>query len=224
MTKPTLPELYASHRGKVSDKWSSYLPNYDRLFRDLRDRPISLLEIGTQNGGALEIWAQYFPNAERIEGIDVNPKCGDLKFTDQRIQVHVADASKTNPFDMIGHYPYEFDLLYELDIIIDDGSHHPQEQLDAFRAWFPVLKDGGIYVIEDMHCDNCVYALNQLEIYAHDLVLDRPAEYPIQRVEYLNSMLVFIKGDGSLGPRVVAGQIEAVAGGHLGMNGTFRHG
>jgi len=43
--------------GKVSDKWDSYLPIYDRLFGPRKDDAIGLLEIGVQNGGSLEIWS-----------------------------------------------------------------------------------------------------------------------------------------------------------------------
>lgn len=215
----TLAELYASHRGKVSDKWSSYLPTYDRLFAEFRDRPIHLLEIGVQNGGSLELWAKYFPKAKTITGIDINPKCGELKFDDPRIFLAIEDASIGEPW------------IPKYDIIIDDGSHHPLAQIQAFERWFPRLNDSGIYVIEDMHCDNCIYAVNQLEGYGKDLVIDdRRAikeddriSLNIARVEYLNSMMVFIKGNGSLGPRIIAGQIEAVAPGHLGMHGTYRH-
>lgn len=213
MSNPTLAELYASHTGKVSDKWSSYLPTYDRLFAHLRDQPISLLEIGVQNGGSLEIWAKYFPHPEAlIVGVDINDQCSFLRYNDSRIWVALGDATKEPSH-----------IKTDYNIIIDDGSHHPQHQLDAFRAWFPVLKNGGIYVIEDMHCDNCIYALNQLEVYAHDLVLDRPAEYAIARVEILNSMLVFHKGDGSLGPRIVAGTEQSICP-VLHLNGEVRRG
>jgi hypothetical protein len=36
------------------------------------------------------------------------------------------------------------------DIIIDDGSHRVWHVLASFEVLFPLLKDGGIYVIEDI--------------------------------------------------------------------------
>jgi len=57
----TLQELYRLHAGKVSDKWSLYLDEYDRLLTPYRDKPIRLLEIGIQNGGSLEIWDEFSP-------------------------------------------------------------------------------------------------------------------------------------------------------------------
>ena len=55
MINKTLHQLYSKHNGKVSDKWSLYLMEYDRLLNDYRDKPMRLLEIGIQNGGSLEI-------------------------------------------------------------------------------------------------------------------------------------------------------------------------
>jgi hypothetical protein len=89
----SLTEIYRNHIGKVSDRWSLYLTEYDRLFAPWRDKPIRLLEIGIQNGGSLEIWSQFFPNAEKIVGCDIDLACTRLKYDDKRVAVVVADAT-----------------------------------------------------------------------------------------------------------------------------------
>ena len=61
----SLRQLYDEHTGKVSDKWALYLEVYDRAFGPYRERPVSLVEVGVQNGGSLEIWSRYFPAARR---------------------------------------------------------------------------------------------------------------------------------------------------------------
>jgi hypothetical protein len=61
----SLYDLMASHKGKLSDKWHLYVTEYDRIFSPLRNRPITLLEIGIHNGGSLEIWSNYFTNAKK---------------------------------------------------------------------------------------------------------------------------------------------------------------
>lgn len=38
------------------------------------------------------------------------------------------------------------------DVIIDDGSHHSSDVMKTFAQYFPLLRDGGIYVVEDLHC------------------------------------------------------------------------
>ena len=88
-----LDSLFSAHRGKVSDKWSSYIPEYARLFAAYRDLPIRLLEIGIQNGGSLEIWSKYFANAKKVVGCDINPECAKLQFENPRIVVIAADAN-----------------------------------------------------------------------------------------------------------------------------------
>lgn len=37
------------------------------------------------------------------------------------------------------------------DIIIDDGSHVSSDIIRTFALYFPKLKSGGTYIIEDLH-------------------------------------------------------------------------
>ena len=38
-----------------------------------------------------------------------------------------------------------------LDVVLDDGSHHASDQRASFNFLFPLLSDGGAYVIADLH-------------------------------------------------------------------------
>jgi hypothetical protein len=38
------------------------------------------------------------------------------------------------------------------DIIVDDGSHHIDDVISNFDNYFPLLNDGGIYIVEDTIC------------------------------------------------------------------------
>lgn len=40
-----------------------------------------------------------------------------------------------------------------VDLILDDGSHRGNHIITSFRTLFPLLADGGLYAIEDMHDD-----------------------------------------------------------------------
>jgi SAM-dependent methyltransferase len=141
----TLEQLHREKKGKASDKWSSYLPYYDALFGHLRDLQISLLEIGVQSGGSLEIWAEYFPRAARIVGCDIDERCGLLSFDDPRITVVVGDANDGATLESIKGMAPAFD------IIIDDGSHKSYDIINCFLGYFRFLRPGGIYVVEDAH-------------------------------------------------------------------------
>jgi hypothetical protein len=38
-----------------------------------------------------------------------------------------------------------------IDVVLDDGSHIARHQRVSFDVLFPLLADGGMYIIEDMH-------------------------------------------------------------------------
>nr|WP_299241746.1 glycosyltransferase [uncultured Halomonas sp.] len=142
----TLRQLYEAHKGKVSDKWSLYLDEYERLLYPYKDKEVNVLEIGIQNGGSLEIWADYFKNAHRLVGCDIEKKCGELVYDDERIHIIVGDANSSIAFDSIKKISSTFD------IIIDDGSHRSSDIIKSFMRYFPLLVEGGSYIAEDLHC------------------------------------------------------------------------
>ncbi|MGE3153732.1 MAG: glycosyltransferase [Nitrospiraceae bacterium] len=146
MTNKTLYQLYDEHQGKVSDKWSSYLSEYERLLLPYRDQAIRLLEIGVQNGGSLEIWSQYFHHGEMFVGCDVNPDCRRLQFENPKIVVVVGDANTDETEQRILTSSLSYDL------IIDDGSHQSRDIVRSFARYFKCLKPGGLYITEDLHC------------------------------------------------------------------------
>ncbi len=44
-------------------------------------------------------------------------------------------------------------ISVQFDVIVDDGSHHSDDQIISFKHLFKNnLKKGGLYVIEDVHC------------------------------------------------------------------------
>jgi len=146
MNSSSLRDLYARHTGKVSDKWGIYLDFYDRIFAPWRDRPITMVEVGVQNGGSLEIWAKFFPNAVRIVGCDANPKCAALTFDDPRISLVIG------PINSPPTYRQLLERAPEFDIFLDDGSHDSPDIIAAFYNYWPNVKPGGLFVIEDLHC------------------------------------------------------------------------
>lgn len=141
-----LSELYAEHQGNVSDKWSLYLHEYDRAFSEYINGPIRLLEIGIQNGGSLDIWAKYFTNAEKLVGCDINPDCANIKFDDKRIKIVIGDANQEDICLQL------LDHAKTFDVIIDDGSHSSSDIIRSFGRYFKYLNEGGLFVIEDLHC------------------------------------------------------------------------
>jgi hypothetical protein len=100
--------------------------------------------IGVQTGASIKMWADYFPNA-RLVGIDIDPRCG--QFATNRIQI--ITGGQENPEIakwLAGAYPEGFD------IVVDDGSHVGEHQLASLNLYFPLVKAGGLYIVEDLHC------------------------------------------------------------------------
>ncbi|HJW30670.1 MAG TPA: class I SAM-dependent methyltransferase, partial [Saprospiraceae bacterium] len=131
-----------------TDKWGAhaYTPIYDKWFRDLRHRPVRLLEIGVGGftkahfgGNSLRMWKRYFPKG-RITGIDIYDK---TEFEEKRIRIYTGDQADAAFLEKINRAEGPFD------IIIDDGSHNQSDILASLATLFPLLKPGGIYVIED---------------------------------------------------------------------------
>ena len=145
-TTNDLISLYERHQGKVSDRWLAYLQGYERLFAPWRTRALNLLEIGIQNGGSLEIWSQFFPQARTLVGCDIDTGCGFLQYEDPRIHVVVGDICAEETEQKIAA------LSSEWDIVIDDGSHVSSHIVTAFARYFPRVRTGGIFVAEDLHC------------------------------------------------------------------------
>jgi SAM-dependent methyltransferase len=125
---------YDTDKGTVHD----YLKAYDLLFHLKKQENLTLLEIGVQRGDSLRLWADYFINAN-ILGIDVY----DHKniFENSRITEIIKDIRGLN----IDELPYS-----NFDIVIDDASHHIEDQLTAIEKFYPVLNKNGILIIEDI--------------------------------------------------------------------------
>jgi hypothetical protein len=116
---------------------------------------IKLLEIGlgcTMNTGyaSIETWKAYFGSRLDLYIADIDVNCS------KKVQSHLPNKI------MIGDQGSEADLLRfvkesggEFDIIVDDGSHFSDHQLESFRVlWEHGLKPGGIYFIEDIEGHN----------------------------------------------------------------------
>lgn len=117
-----------------------YHPVYDAWFAELRDKPLSILELGVHSGYSLTLWHRYFPRAQ-ITGLDMKPRPDGLPESRvryvqgrQQDQAAIAEAALAGPFD----------------IIVDDASHVGTLTRDSFGLLFDRhLVPGGLYVIED---------------------------------------------------------------------------
>ena len=121
----------------------NYTPAYHELLGHRRESVRRVLEIGVHKGASLRMWEDYFPNAE-IVGVDIDKAC---LFDAGRIKCHWADQRN------IDTLLYNVFSLGKFDVIVDDGSHDPGDQIQTAYVLLPALAPGGIYVCEDIDID-----------------------------------------------------------------------
>jgi SAM-dependent methyltransferase len=122
---------------------NGYLRTYDRIFEELIDRPVKLLELGVRSGGSLRLWQDYFPNGT-IAGLDVEPLASEPD--GDRIRIYQGRQEDTSVLSRIAAEvaPDGFD------IVIDDASHIAAPTRAGFWHLFDNhLKPGGLFAIED---------------------------------------------------------------------------
>lgn len=147
---PPRKSLHAIGLKHNTDKaWHhNYCHRYEAALKDLRDKPITLLELGIggdddpkAGGQSLRMWAEYFPNGQII-GMDLYPKTLDLPGN-----VTVYAGSQDDP-SVLGKI---HDTHGDFDVIIDDASHVSSLTIASFDLLWPRTEPGGIYAVEDTH-------------------------------------------------------------------------
>lgn len=142
MKKMTLVEInkepgngfYLTDKGTIHN----YLPIYEALFSPLRDKELNIFEVGYHHGGSSKLWVKYFSKA-MIKSIDIDNTCPPP--SESRTTLEILD---------IGNMPSGYFSYFIPDIAIDDGSHHIVYQIHFFNVVYPVLKSGGLMIIEDV--------------------------------------------------------------------------
>ena len=104
----------------------------------------NILEFGVFQGASIRWLRAEFPKAN-IVGADILDPAPSWP-RDARIRyVQLDQARRDRLRDMLRHSGSSFDL------IIEDGSHIPQHQASCLTESFPYLRNGGLYILEDIH-------------------------------------------------------------------------
>ena len=118
---------------------------YPMFLSQFNDK-IKMLEVGLGDGSggtgySRNMWKEFFPDSD-IFVMDIHNEFEDeIGVVIKGDQSNLLDLERTS------------NLVGELDFIIDDGSHHPEHQVKTFNYFFNKnLKNGGLYIIEDIEC------------------------------------------------------------------------
>lgn len=114
-------------------------------YRKNNHTPETVYQHGTAQhllrGASLYMWREFFPNAQ-IFGADIRP---ETIFEDERINTYLVDERKKG--DLVKLIK---NIGADIDLVIDDASHHVDDQIFLAKTLLPLLKKDVIYIIEDV--------------------------------------------------------------------------
>ena len=150
-----LNDLALKYNNDKGSNWHDYMIEYEKYLFPLKDKELSILELGVGAGASLKIWYDYFRNA-KIYGVDITPNCKNFENDRTKVFIGRQQAIKflENVTNKIGE---------KLDIIIDDCGHVPDNQIISFKYLYTKLKQEGIYIIEDIRNNSLEMVVNSVK-------------------------------------------------------------
>lgn len=150
----TLTEIannIGTDKGTAAGEKHNYTEVYEKYFLELKNKPVKMLEIGVWDnrfrGASARLWTQWFDNLDFI-GLEINP---DAKALEEELGIKIFTGDQLNVEDL-KHCIEEHGSNY--DVIIDDGVHTFDAIRISFESLYPSLKEGGLYIIEDIHAND----------------------------------------------------------------------
>lgn len=143
----TLNQLGLKYGTDKASNHHNYLDIYARHLDRFKDRRFVLVDaIGgyqyrDRGGESLRMWSDYFPMAT-IVGIDLYEKMLDQ--IKANVHLYKCDQNSESGLKKI------FEIEGAPTVFIDDFSHINGPTIETFRIVFPMLKSGGIYIVEDI--------------------------------------------------------------------------
>jgi len=148
-------EIHNIFCNRGTDKaFHAYAPVYSIIDPGIK----SMIEIGVFRGQSIAAWTDIFTKA-RVYGIDVSVNTSSMPYpvydTSMFPMVKLIQADATR---------FNYNLLNDtFDLVVDDGSHHLEHQIDTWKRLWLLLNPGGYYIIEDVLPENADKFLEQLE-------------------------------------------------------------
>ena len=137
---PLCDIMAESGSDKCSD-WHNYTPVYHFLFSETKNEIKTFFELGIYMGCSVRGWAKYLPNSAIFAG-DVN---SSYLINTPEIKSYLCDQDSK---DSIKSMWTQIDKNF--DIIIEDGKHEFESNLNFLLNSIDKLKHDGIFIIEDL--------------------------------------------------------------------------
>lgn len=136
-----MERFYLTGEHNRSFKWLHYFEIYNRHFAKYIGKDITIMEIGVNKGGSLQIWKKIFGPGTKIIGVDINPECKQME--DDQISIYIGNQADREFWQKVKQE------IPKLDILIDDGGHYMEQQIVTFEEMFSHVKEDGVYLCED---------------------------------------------------------------------------
>ncbi len=121
--------------------------------RPVEFRPNNVLELGIWDGGSIAFWFECLRPQKHV-GIDNQRRTDSNYFRryvasrglEERIRTYWAtdQADQSRLLEIVAQ-----EFVGPLDLVIDDASHMYGPTRASFEALFPLLRPGGLYIVED---------------------------------------------------------------------------
>jgi hypothetical protein len=192
--KSTATKLLKPHELKPH----TYSTIYHNLFSHCRESINLVFELGigsnninitsnmTSNGkpgASLRVFRDYFPKAE-IYGGDIDNK---ILFQEERIFTFEVDQLSSLSIEKMWSNINKSNF----DLIVDDGLHTCEATFNLFKNSFKKLRNGGIYIIEDVHYSYIKNLANKLKKYNPEIIISK-SEY-FNKYNIKNNNLILIR-------------------------------
>lgn len=152
-------------------KWDHYFDIYHRHLQKFIGRSSHIAEVGVYSGGSLKMWHFYFGPQCTVYGIDCQHAC--KSYEDEKTRIFIGDQADRTFWKRFR------EQVPELDVLIDDGGHQPEQQIVTLEEILPHLRPGGVYICEDItapfnrfaaYASGFSSALNTFQVVAESLV------------------------------------------------------
>jgi hypothetical protein len=133
--------------GTDKDSCHSYTGAYELLLSPHMGKNINLLEVGIQYGGSALLWHDYLPESKLALVDPANLVHENIfnKMLSHRYIFYNQDAYSEETVGKIRN-----DFREGFDVAIDDGPHTIESQVLFLEKYIPLMKRGGVMVIEDI--------------------------------------------------------------------------
>ncbi len=128
----------------------TYVDAYEKYLSPYVNTNCSVLEIGVWEGGSSLLW-QEFLSPKEICAVDIDDYIKIRDKLNSSFKFYLRNAYTQDTVSLIKN-----DFPKGFDIIIEDGLHTEESNRFSIYNYLPMLKSGGIMVIEDIPANTAI--------------------------------------------------------------------